>query len=40
MIEILDPVTPGEYTVYWTTVVENDSEMHEGSYYFTYSPES
>lgn len=37
MIEILDPVTPGTYTVYWTTVVENDPKHHEGSFQFSYS---
>lgn len=41
MIEILDPVeAPGEYTVHWTTVVANDSQSHEGSYSFSYSPDS
>jgi methionine-rich copper-binding protein CopC len=41
MIEILDPVeAPGNYTVHWTTVVANDSETHEGSYSFSYSPGS
>ena len=41
MIEILDPVvTPGEYTVYWQTVVANDTEVHEGSYSFSYAPDS
>lgn len=41
MIEILDPVeAPGNYTVHWTTVVANDSQTHEGSFSFTYSPDS
>lgn len=41
MIEILDPVeAPGNYTVHWTTVVANDSQTHEGSYTFSYSPGS
>jgi len=41
MIEILDPVeAPGNYTVHWTTVVANDSNTHEGSYSFSYSPGS
>ena len=41
MIEILDPVeAPGNYTVHWTTVVANDSKTHEGSYSFSYSPDS
>ncbi|MFN3239217.1 MAG: copper resistance protein CopC [Pseudomonadales bacterium] len=40
MIEILDPVTPGQYTVYWTTVVANDNEIHQGSYDFSYAPDS
>jgi methionine-rich copper-binding protein CopC len=41
MIEILDPVeAAGNYTVHWTTVVANDSQTHEGSYTFNYSPDS
>ncbi|GAB5500563.1 MAG: hypothetical protein PsegKO_28740 [Pseudohongiellaceae bacterium] len=40
MIEILDPVTPGEYTVYWTTVVANDNKTHQGSYDFSYASDS
>jgi len=36
MIEILDPVTPGEYTVRWRTVLAGDSAVHEGSYQFSY----
>lgn len=38
MIEILDPVTPGTYTVYWETVVEGDSAEHKGSFQFSYAP--
>lgn len=38
MIEILDPVTPGSYTVYWETVVEGDPALHEGSFQFSYAP--
>ena len=37
MIEILDPVAPGIYTVYWTTVIDNDPRHHEGSFQFSYS---
>ena len=28
MIEILDPLTPGDYTVEWTTVIVNLSLIH------------
>jgi len=38
MIEILDPVTPGSYTVYWETVVEGDPTEHKGSFQFSYTP--
>ena len=38
MIEILDDVTPGSYTVYWTTAVGDDPAVREGSYQFTYAP--
>ena len=38
MIEILDPVTPGTYTVYWETVVAGDSAEHEGNFQFSYMP--
>lgn len=38
MIEILDEVTPGNYTVYWTTAVGDDPSLHEGSYDFSYAP--
>lgn len=38
MIEIMDPVTPGTYTVMWETVVEGDSSEHAGSFEFNYSP--
>ena len=37
MIEILDPVTPGEYTVHWTTVIAEDPQVHEGAYTFSYA---
>ncbi|MCG8415008.1 MAG: copper resistance protein CopC [Pseudomonadales bacterium] len=40
MIEILDTVTPGSYTVVWETVVEGSPAQHEGSYQFSYVPES
>ncbi len=38
MIEILDTVTPGDYTVVWETVVEGNPAQHEGSYQFSYAP--
>ena len=38
MIEILDPLTPGEYTVNWATVVEGDPTRHEGIFTFTVTP--
>lgn len=37
MIEIMDPVTPGTYTVHWSTMLEDDQAQYEGSYQFTYS---
>ena len=37
MIEILDPVTPGTYTVHWSTVLVGEPTRHEGSFQFTYS---
>jgi methionine-rich copper-binding protein CopC len=37
MIEIMDPVVPGTYTVFWSTTVEGDPTHYEGSYQFTYS---
>lgn len=35
MIEILDPVTEGEYLVEWETVVGDDPASHAGSFTFT-----
>ncbi len=35
MIEILDPVTTGEYLVEWETVVEGDPTNHSGSFTFS-----
>ncbi|MBG10513.1 MAG: hypothetical protein CMD92_05020 [Gammaproteobacteria bacterium] len=35
MIEILDPLTPGSYTVEWTTVITNDTTIHAGKFDFT-----
>ncbi len=35
MIEIMDAVTPGTYTVEWSTVVADDPEQYSGSYEFT-----
>ena len=37
MIEILDAVTPGTYTVEWRAVVGDDPTEYSGSYQFTYS---
>lgn len=37
MIEIMDPVTPGTYTVHWSTVLVGDQTLYEGSFQFTYS---
>ncbi|MFK7864874.1 MAG: copper resistance protein CopC [Pseudohongiellaceae bacterium] len=38
MIEILDPVTPGSYTVQWTAVVGDDPNEYQGSYTFSVQP--
>ena len=38
MIEIMEPLTPGEYTVEWTTVVGADPSLYAGSYTFTVAP--
>jgi len=35
MIEIMDPVTVGTYTVEWTTVVGDDPSTYSGSFEFT-----
>lgn len=35
MVEIMDPVTPGEYTVQWTTVVGADPTVYSGAFSFT-----
>ena len=35
MIEILDPLTPGDYTVEWTTVVADDPTVYSGEFDFT-----
>ena len=35
MIEILDPLTPGDYTVEWTTVIVNDPTVYSGTFDFT-----
>jgi len=36
MIEILDPVTAGQYTVEWSTAVGDDPELYSGSFQFTF----
>ena len=38
MIEIMDPLSPGEYTVEWTTVVGADPTLYAGSYSFSVLP--
>lgn len=35
MIEIMDPVTVGTYTVEWTTVVGDDPNSYSGAFEFT-----
>ena len=35
MIEILDPLTPGDYTVEWTTVIADDPNVYSGKFDFT-----
>ncbi len=35
MMEIMDPVTAGSYTVQWTTVVGEDPTVYSGSFNFT-----
>ena len=35
MIEIMDPVTIGEYRLEWVTVVENDPSTYSGVFNFT-----
>jgi methionine-rich copper-binding protein CopC len=39
MIEILDPVTEGEYKVEWTAVVGDDPTSYEGFYTFSVAPQ-
>lgn len=34
MMEIMEPLTTGEYTVNWTTVVGDDPSVHQGSFKF------
>ena len=35
MIEILDPLTPGDYTVEWTTVIADNPTVYSGTFDFT-----
>ena len=35
MVEIMDPVTSGDYTVQWTTVVGDDPLVYTGSFNFS-----
>lgn len=35
MIEILDPLSPGDYTVEWTTVIADDPTVYSGTFGFT-----
>ena len=32
MIEILDPLTPGDYTVEWTTLVADNPTIYSGKF--------
>lgn len=34
MIEIMEPLTPGNFTVQWTTVVGDDPSEYQGEYNF------
>lgn len=34
MVEIMEPLTPGEYVVEWETAVGADPTLHRGSYTF------
>ena len=35
MIEIMEPLSAGEYTVHWTTVVGDNPSVHQGSFNFS-----
>ena len=35
MIEILDPLPPGDYTVEWTTVIDNNPTIYSSTFDFT-----
>lgn len=35
MTEIMEPLTAGEYTVHWTTVVGDDPSVHQGAFNFS-----
>ena len=35
MMEIMDPLTPGQYTVEWTTIAGDDPMVHSGSFNFS-----
>jgi len=35
MIEILDPLKPGDYTVEWTTVIADNPTVYSGTFDFT-----
>ena len=35
MTEIMEPLTAGEYTVHWTTVVGDNPSTHQGSFNFS-----
>lgn len=34
MVEIMDPLVPGEYEVRWATRLEGESDLHSGAYRF------
>lgn len=38
MIEIMEPLTVGDYTVQWTTVVGDDPTEYSGSFNFSVNP--
>ena len=38
MVEIMEPLAPGKYTVEWSTVVGADPTLYAGSYQFTVIP--
>jgi methionine-rich copper-binding protein CopC len=39
MIEIMDPITTGQYTVEWVTVIGEDPSIYAGSFNFSVAVE-